>query len=164
MLLANKVGFSCVTFLLLLFNQLCLSFSSCHGHISRLLTFNLTFPREHESAAGAEQKQSVCGFIRTASTYLSLRISFFVLTRAELSLGSYVSRSCLVEWQKKRNWMNDILALLVSPFNFFYTILNPFQPSSEIKLNFIYIASIFHKLTLLLNTDKAPYLRHREPV
>lgn len=60
--------------------------------------------------------------------------------------------------------MNDILALLVSPFIFFYTILNPFQPSSEIKLNFIYIASIFHKLTLLLNTDKAPYLRHREPV
>lgn len=31
--------------------------------------------------------------------------------------------------------MKNILGLLVSPFFLFYTILNPFQPSSEIKLN-----------------------------
>lgn len=135
-LLANKVGFSCVTFLLLLFNQLCLSFSSCHGHISRLLTFNLTFPREHESAAGAEQKQSVCGFIRTASTYLSLRISFFVLTRAELSLGSYVSRSCLVEWQKKKE-LNEWYSSPFSVAFYFFFTLSWILSSHHLKLNWI---------------------------
>lgn len=97
--------------------------------------------------------------------HLSVFTNLILCTHQGWALSGILCVKILPRWMtKKRNWINNILALLVSPFNFFYTILNPFQPSSEIKLNFIYIASIFHKLTLLLNTDKAPYLRHREPV